>query len=241
MTPGLRPPASGLLQAVVFDFDGVIADSEPLHFRALQAALRAHGIALEADEYYGTLLGYDDAAAMDVLARSHGLALDAATRAAFVADKVARFAALQAASDCLFPGAVDCIARLGARVPLAIASGARRDEIERTLARAGLRSAFRAIVAAGDTARGKPAPDPYARAAALVRVEPSRAVAIEDSRWGLDSARAAGLRAVGVTHTYSAAELAPHADLVVASLDEIDIECLERLVRRGGGGGRRDK
>jgi beta-phosphoglucomutase len=226
-----RPSAPGLLQAVVFDFDGVIADSEPLHFRALQAALETRGIALGEEEYYGTLLGYDDVMAMEVLGRNHGLALDAASRAALIADKTARFAALQASSDSLFPGAADCVARLGARVPLAIASGARRDEIERTLRRAGLSSAFRAIVAAGETPTGKPAPDPYARAAALLGVAPSRAVAIEDSRWGLDSARAAGLRAVGVAHSYSVAELAPHADLVVEALEELNIETLERLVR----------
>jgi beta-phosphoglucomutase-like phosphatase (HAD superfamily) len=173
---------------------------------------------------------------MDVLARKHGLALDACT--AIVADKAARFAALQASSDCLdclFPGAAGCIARLGAAVPLAIVSGARRDEIERTLAHAGLSATFRVIVAAGDAPRGKPAPDPYARAASLLGVAPSRAVAIEDSRWGLDSARAAGLRAVAVTHSYPAAELAPHADLVLASLEEVTVDALRKLVEGSRG------
>jgi beta-phosphoglucomutase len=218
------------LQAVVFDFDGVLADSEPLHLRALQEVLAARGIALGPEEYYATLLGFDDAEALEVLSRARGLTLDADERRAINTDKAARFAALQASSDALFPGAASLVTRLGAAVPLAIASGARRDEITRTLAHAQLTPAFRTIVASGETPRGKPAPDPYARAVGELGVDPSRAVAIEDSRWGLDSARAAGLRAVGITHSYPAHELAPHADLVVASLNEITLRSLEELL-----------
>jgi HAD superfamily hydrolase (TIGR01509 family) len=218
------------LQAVVFDFDGVIADSEPLHLRALQGALAARGIALSAREYYSTLLGYDDMASLEVLARTRNIELDAGLRADILNDKAARFAMLQAAGDPLFPGAAATVARLAAAVPLAIASGARRDEIERTLARAGLASAFLVIVAAGSTPQGKPAPDPYVRAAELLEIDPSRAVAIEDSRWGLDSARGAGLKAIAITHSYPARELKPHADLVVSSLEEITVETLDRLL-----------
>jgi beta-phosphoglucomutase len=229
MTSGTRPPTPGLLQAVIFDFDGVVADSEPLHFRALQDVLAARGIALTADEYYGSLLGYDDVAAMEVLERMRNLHLDRHERAALIAAKVGRYAELQASGELLCAGAADCIARLGAAVPLAIASGARRDEIERSLDRAGLTSAFPIIVASGDTPRGKPSPDPYARAVALLGAEPSRSVAIEDSRWGIESARVAGLRAVAVTHSYPASELAS-ADLVVRCLDDVTIERLEALV-----------
>jgi beta-phosphoglucomutase-like phosphatase (HAD superfamily) len=215
---------------VVFDFDGVIADSEPLHLRALQEALASRGVRLDADEYYAQLLGYDDGAALDVLVEARALPWNARERAAVVADKTARFEALQAREDALFAGAAACVARLGATVPLAIASGARRAEIDRTLARVGLAAAFRAIIAAGDTLRGKPSPDPYARAVALLAVDPSRAVAIEDSRWGLQSASAAGLRTVGVTHSYPPSELAM-ADLVVSSLNEITVERLTALIR----------
>jgi beta-phosphoglucomutase len=218
------------LQAVVFDFDGVLADSEPLHLRALQEALAARGIMLGPEEYYATLLGFDDSEALEVLSRNRGLPLDAEARRAINTDKAARFAVLQASSETLFPGAAALVARLGAAVPLAIASGARREEIARTLAQAKLVSAFRAIVASGETPRGKPAPDPYARATRELGVDPSRAVAIEDSRWGLDSARAAGLRAVAITHSYPAHELAPHADRLVASLDEISVGLLDELL-----------
>jgi beta-phosphoglucomutase len=219
------------LQGVIFDFDGVLADSEPLHLRALQAALAARGITLGAREYYSTLLGYDDEASLEVLARSRSITLDAEKRKGILADKAARFAALQAEGDPIFPGAVELVKRLGAAVPLAIASGARREEIERTLTHAGLASAFVVIIAAGSTPQGKPAPDPYIRAAELLGVDPSSSAAIEDSRWGLESAKGAGLKAVGVTHSYPAHELQPHADLVVTTLDEITLPVLEELLR----------
>lgn len=217
------------LQAVVFDFDGVIADSEPLHLRALQEALSVRGIVLGEEEYYATLLGFNDVEALEILARARGISLDAVARSSINEDKAVRFAALQAANDVLFPGARALVARLGAAVPLAIASGARREEITRTLAHAGLTSAFKTIVASGETPRSKPAPDPYAQAVSRIAVSPSRAVAIEDSRWGLESARAAGLRTVAVTHSYPADELRPYADLVVTTLDEISITSLDEL------------
>ena len=165
-----------------------------------------------------------------MLARSRSIELDAAKRKGILADKAARFAALQADGDPIFPGAVELVRRLGAAVPLAIASGARREEIERTLTHAGLSSAFLVVVAAGSTPQGKPAPDPYLRAAELLGVDPSCSAAIEDSRWGLESARGAGLKAVGVTHSYPAHELQPHADLVVTTLDEITLGRLEELL-----------
>jgi HAD superfamily hydrolase (TIGR01509 family) len=217
------------LQAVVFDFDGVLADSEPLHLRALQDALAARGIALGEEEYYATLLGFNDAEALETLARSRGLSLDDAAQQKINADKAVRFAALQAANDVLFPGAMALVARLGAKVPLAIASGARRDEITRTLAHAGLTSAFKTIVASGETPQSKPAPDPYALAVKRLGVNPACTAAIEDSRWGLQSARAAGLRTVAITHSYSTDELSPYADLVVSSLEEISVQSLDNL------------
>src|SRR5262249_42864455 len=121
-----------------------------------------------------------------------------------------------------------------AAVPIAIASGARGAEIRRILEREGLSDAFLAIVAAEDTPRSKPAPDPYARAIDLLSasvgetLRPSACVALEDSLWGLQSARAAGLRTVGVTQTYPASTLAD-ADAVIDSIDRLDLDALARL------------
>jgi beta-phosphoglucomutase-like phosphatase (HAD superfamily) len=117
-------------------------------------------------------------------------------------------------------------------MPIAIASGALRAEIRRTLDRERLTSCFKFILGAEDSPASKPAPDPYQRAVALLgqsidRLRPSECVAVEDSPWGLQSARAAGLRTVGVAQTYDRAML--QADLVIASLEELDLGALRRL------------
>src|SRR5205085_3428151 len=105
---------------------------------------------------------------------------------------------------------------------------------ELVLSHAGLRNSFKAIASASDGVRGKPAPDLYLLAIAKLRefcaVDAASSVAIEDSHWGLEAARAAGLRCVAVTHTYEAGELSC-ADLVVDSLGGITIPQLEQIVR----------
>jgi beta-phosphoglucomutase-like phosphatase (HAD superfamily) len=134
----------------------------------------------------------------------------------------------------LFPGAVDFIRLAAAVVPIAIASGALRHEIDEIIDAAGVGSLFTAVVAAGDTPESKPSPAPYRLAFDRLRVQsgrdldPRRSVAIEDSQWGLESARGAGLRLVGVTSSYSAAEL-PAAELVVEGLRTLTLPDLDRL------------
>src|SRR5262249_18057227 len=118
--------------------------------------------------------------------------------------------------------------RLAAEWPLGIASGAARPEIEAALRGRRLDRHFKFIVAAGETAAGKPAPDPYARAATLHGVAPETCVAIEDSRWGIEAAKAAGLWCIGITHTYPVAELF-EADVIVTSLDELTPELIKQL------------
>ena len=120
------------------------------------------------------------------------------------------------------------MARLAAVWPLGIASGAARPEIEHMLRSSGLDRHFRFIVAAGDTPAGKPAPDPYRKAARLHGHPPAACVAVEDSRWGIESAKAAGLWCVGITHTYPVSELL-QADAIVTSLAELTPELIRTL------------
>jgi beta-phosphoglucomutase-like phosphatase (HAD superfamily) len=134
----------------------------------------------------------------------------------------------------LFPGAVDFVRAAASTVPIAIASGALRHEIDEVIAAAGVRDLFAAIVASGDTPESKPSPAPYRLAferlqdATGATLDPQRCVAIEDSRWGLESARGAGLRCVGVTNSYPADELTG-AELVVNSLEALTIAVLHQL------------
>jgi HAD superfamily hydrolase (TIGR01509 family) len=225
---------SRALQAIVFDFDGVIANSEPLHLRAFQRALADHGVPLTAEDYYSAYLGYDDVGVFTTVAHDRGRPLTAPQVHALVARKGEYVQELLRAGEVLFPGAGAFIRQAAAAVPVAIASGAQRHEIEHILEATGLRRLFAVIVAAGETAQGKPFPDPYARAFELLDeagggLAKNRCVAIEDSRWGLQSAQAAGLRCVGVTTSYPASEL-PGAELVVGGLSDLTVSMLESLV-----------
>jgi HAD superfamily hydrolase (TIGR01509 family) len=223
------------LHAIVFDFDGVIADSERLHLRAYQEILAPEGITLSTDDYFARYLGYDDVGVFKTLGRDYNVPMDDRRVAELIARKGERYESLAAAGEMLFPGAADFIRAAAAAVPIAIASGALTHEIEDVLERAGLRSLFPVIVGADQTERSKPDPDPYQAAFTRLRAQSGRdllawrTVAIEDSRWGLVSARAAGLRCVAVTNTYSEAELQADAELVAPGLNALTLDALDAL------------
>jgi beta-phosphoglucomutase len=223
------------LQAIVFDFDGVIADSEMLHLRAYQHVLAGEGVSISSEEYFDRYLGYDDVGVFKALTKDKGLALDDQRMKQLIERKGERYESLAAAGDMLFPGAADFIRNAAAVVPIAIASGALTHEIEEVLERANLRSLFPIIVGADQTERSKPDPQPYRTAFERLRsltgrdLQPWRSVAIEDSKWGLVSARGADLRCVAVTNTYSAVELREDAELVVPGLNTLTLEALDDL------------
>ena len=222
------------LQAIVFDFDGVIADSEPLHLKAFQQALAEEGVVLDRDEYFARYLGYDDVGAFGALARDRGLGWNDRHVTVLVARKGIKLQAMIAGGEVLFPGAAAFVRAAAAEVPIAIASGALRHEIVQILEGAGLDHLFPTIVASGDTPQSKPSPAPYLLAFEQLQrasggmLEQRRCVAIEDSVWGLESARGAGLRCVGVTTSYAAAELRG-AELTVTSLAALTIPMLDQL------------
>jgi len=226
------------LQAIVFDFDGVIADSEPLHLKAFQRALAEEGMTLGQDEYFNRYLGYDDVGVFEAIARDRGLAWTARHVTERVARKGMKLQELISGGEVLFPGAPAFIRAAAAEVPVAIASGALRHEIVQILESAALDELFAAIVASGDTPASKPSPAPYLLAferlqkRAAKQLDPQRCVAIEDSLWGLESARQAGLRCVGVTTSYTSVEL-PGAELVVEGLHALTLPMLDALVRDG--------
>jgi beta-phosphoglucomutase len=226
------------LQAVIFDFDGVIANSEPLHLRAFQLTLAGIGAELTAAEYFAQYLGFDDVGMFHAFGTARGLTLTDEDVRRLVRQKGVHLQALTGGEGALFPGAKEFIRTVAAAVPVAIASGALRHEIDEVLDAAGLAPLFPIIVAAGDTPQSKPSPAPYDlafRRLAAVAPRPlarHRCVAIEDSRWGLESARGAGLRCVAVTNSYPAHELG-EADLTAGGLDSLTLETLDRLCAAG--------
>lgn len=217
-----------MIKAIVFDFDGVLADSEPLHLAAYQDIFAALGVTLTREDYYANFLGYDDEGVFSAMAQRQGWTLDATRVAALIAHKSEVFEGIVSTRDVLYPGAAAAVERLASEFPLGIASGALKHEIQMILSNSGLAGLFRFIVSAEDTPESKPAPDPYIRAAHLHGLPPEACAAIEDSRWGIVSARTAGMKCVAITHTYAAPELLG-ADAVIGSLDEFTAELLHRL------------
>jgi len=217
---------------VVFDFDGVLVDSEPLHFESLRDTLEGFGVEIDEDEYRESYVAYDDREALRIAFERHGLPADlesveraALAKAEAFVEHIPRIA--------LLPGARELVGSLAAEVPLAIASGALTGEIEQILAGTGLRDAFEAIVGADQVSRTKPDPLPYTEAVARLgrRVPglgPGDCLAFEDSIAGIASARGAGLRVVAVANTFPPERLGT-AHHVLASLTGLDAAGARRL------------
>lgn len=222
------------LLGVIFDFDGVIANTEPLHLKAYQDILADGPLSLGTDTYYSRYLGCDDVGVFSALSKDQGIKLQQEELKRLVEVKSQRFTELLGTDEVLFSGAKQCIERLAAEVPLAIASGALHHEIDSILARTNLRHHFMGIVAADDVLHSKPAPDTFVRAVELLNAglgltaPPSRFVAIEDSQWGIRAAHAAGVPCVAVTHTYPA-EALQAAERVVSALSQIEHHLLDEL------------
>jgi len=220
------------LRAAVFDFDGVIVDSEPLHYRSLRDALRPEGVEISEAEYLQVYLAYDDREAIRLALEHHGESADPVRRERIEARKVETFARLIPGIP-VFEGVRDLVRALGAEMPLAIASGARHDEVDAILRGVGLRDAFEVIVGAEDAERTKPDPAPYLEAARRLAARvpglaPADCIAFEDSMPGIASALVAGMKVVGVAHSYPAEKLRA-AHRVVDSLVGLDAGTLRGL------------
>ena len=216
------------IRAVLFDFDGVLVDSEPFRFQAGARALEEIGVSLTWDRFMRFWLGRTDAAGLRDLLGDR-----------FEADGqrvVTRRNALYEERLDEVPAFPDTV-RLMERVPdgtrLAVATGSRRMEVDRILTRLRLLSRFRAIVTAEDYARAKPAPDPFLAAARRLDLPPASCLVIEDSLAGVTAARAAGMRVVAVDRGRGAVGL-DRADWIVANLDELSLTPAGVVGIRGG-------
>jgi beta-phosphoglucomutase-like phosphatase (HAD superfamily) len=220
-----------MLRGVIFDFDGVLVDSEAAHFEAFRGVLadEVEGEVTQA-EYDELYLGFDDHTCVR-------RALELRGRVAspdVVSDLVDR--KWQAYDHGLtriplFPGAFNLVLALHtAAVPLAIASGSHRNEIEAILRAHGLLQCFRGVVSADDVLNFKPHPEPYLRSRAMLDAveSPAGLVAIEDSTTGMASARAANLKVIGVSHSRPREKLGL-AHHVVDSLAELSVADIARI------------
>ena len=213
-------------RALIFDCDGVIADDEPLHLAAFQRALAPAGITIARDAYYARYLGLNDREAVRLAFADAGVDAAADRIATVVGAKATLFLALVRAGTPIFPGVVEFVRAAAAHVPLAVASGALRHEIDVILAQAGIADCFTTIVSSEDVREGKPSPEGFLLALARLRaggsdVRASDCVVVEDSQPGVEAARRAGMRCLAVTNSHPR-ETLEAADLVVSSLAEVD-------------------
>lgn len=225
-----------MLRAVIFDFNGIIVDDEPIHFKLFQRVLGEEGIALDEETYYARYLGCDDRGAFIAGFRDNQRPLDDAKLKQLIERKALYYQDSIRNHVTIFPGVEGLVSTLAQTLPLAVASGALRNEIETILKTAGLRNHFNAIVSAEDVKHGKPDPEIFLTAlGALNRVggrvpgiNAGDCVVIEDSKEGIRGARRAGMKCLAVTNSH-AAELLGDADAVVASLEEVTLPWLQKL------------
>jgi beta-phosphoglucomutase len=216
--------------ATLFDFDGVLVDSEPVHLAAFNDVLASRGMSLDEREYTERYLSLDDAGVFRVALSRRQQTLREEDVRALVEAKHPRFLARFANSFRVFPGATELLARRAARGPVGIVSGALQEEITFALDRMSLRDAVRFIVSAERAAASKPDPAPYLLGLDELRSRGHEGgvVVLEDSPGGVASAKAAGLRCVAVTHSCARAELiAAGADAVVDDLFSLTDALLE--------------
>lgn len=224
------------LKAVIFDFDGVIVDTEPLHYRSFQTILEPIGLGYSWERYVEQYMGFDDRDAFMEAFRAGGRELSHDGLEELIALKAERFQRVIANGVTPYPGVVHLAKSLSADLPVAICSGALRSDIEPILRQLSLCSAFSILVTAEEVPASKPDPASYALAVRKLSaafpdrgITPSACVAIEDTPAGIASATGAGISVLAVTNSYPADHLA-NAARIVPSLDGLSLADLDALV-----------
>lgn len=227
-----------MLKAVIFDFDGVVVDTEHLHLGAFNDILAPYGVTITDKEYYDEYVIYNDADFFNIVSERFNLGLSEADIAGLIEKKFELFKKLIKQGPDFLDGAQEFINLLKKNdVIVAICSGSLLADIDMILKDTVLQDAFEVIVGADSCGVTKGKPDPVSFEVTLARlnenrseaIAPAECVVIEDSYGGLAAAKAAGMHRVAVTNTFSAQKLSEYAEIVVDNLRQIDIEDLRRL------------
>lgn len=225
-----------MLKAVIFDFDGIIVDTEPLHYRAFQEILEPLGLGYAWDEYVARYMGFDDRDAFVEAFAVAGQQLSFDALEQLIDRKARIFQEVIASGVTPYPGVVRLATELAGEVPVALCSGALPSDILPILSQLSLEKVFAVMVTASDVAASKPDPASYRLAVERLQsafpthgIDPASCLAIEDTPAGIASATGAGVRVVAVTNSYPADHLLS-ASKVVDSLDSETFATLNALV-----------
>ncbi len=226
------------VDAVIFDFDGVIADTEALHYRAFQDVLAGRSVQFSWDEYVSSYIGFDDRGVFREAFRRAGISLSTSELDRLIASKAAIFGEITDKEDIgPFPGLTYLVRELEAAVPIAICSGALESDIRPILEAAGLITCFSVMVTAEKVNAGKPDPEGYLLALRLLSEHAGRSLrasdswAVEDTPDGIQSAADAGLNVLAVTNSHGEQSLKA-ADRIVSSLESVSLSKLCEWNRR---------
>lgn len=218
------------LEALVFDFDGLILDTETPQFHTVAAAFSAHGVDLDLTDWQDIVGTADHPHWSEMLAdalgaRAHDVDLDVVRQ-----ERQSEYHR-RLEDESVLPGVVDLIgAALAAGLALAVASSSPRDWVHGHLTRLGLRAHFDSLHTREDVERTKPAPDLFDRAVTSLGAEPGRTVVLEDSPHGVTAAKAAGTIVVACPNDVTRGQSFAHADLVVDSLAAVELDDLAALL-----------
>jgi beta-phosphoglucomutase len=213
-----------MLRALIFDFNGVLADDDPIHMEAFRRVADEEGLSFTYDEYMEKYLPLNDRDCFKILFAEHGLPLTLEHVNRLIDRKGIYYFRMIAEKTVLFEEAAAAVRAAATRYPLAIASGARGTEIRHILAQSGLDDCFSAIIAAEDVQFGKPHPEPFLRAHEKLRerhdsLKPSDCVAVEDSLAGIQAAHDAGMRCLAIAHSYRSDRLrAANPEWIIESI-----------------------
>ncbi|MGH3051991.1 MAG: HAD family hydrolase [Gaiellaceae bacterium] len=208
-------------RAVIFDFNGTLSQDEPILCEIFQELFAEHGRPLSAQEYYDELAGLSD----PEIVRTW-LGADHPAVGEVIEKRTERYRERVADGSSVPDEAREAVRYAAERVPVGVVSGAARAEIEPVLAAAGLAEHVSFVVAAEDVERGKPHPDGYERAVALLDVQPSDVLVFEDTEAGVQAAKAAGTRAIAVLGTLAPERLAAADEIIPA----VDVPLMRRLL-----------
>lgn len=210
-----------MMKAVIFDHDGVIADTEPIHFRADNAVLSRFGFSISSEEN-NSLVGLSTRKSWEIMREMFKIP----EAAEWLAEEKTKEAVRIIADDGIAPnkGLLQLLERLkGSGYKMAIASGQYRRVIDAVVARLEIGNYFSTIVSCEDVAKGKPNPETFLAAAERLDVAPQECLVIEDSGAGVAAARAAGMRCVALRTEATACHDLSEADEIIGSLNELKI------------------